>query len=262
MPAATPLVEPRGRGRTSGVTWSLEAPGYGPLGPLTPERTMPPCFTSVSRAAGHEARDGSQGHRVERGGDTRGHEAASGLRHEGPVFSGLSHGKWRAWNSALWRPETECCARARGSNSALSRCDPHPLVPPTVRPRTSMSTSPTKTTLNPQQEAFAVAFARNGGKATDAAREAGYSERTARQQADRLKRLPHVQQRIAQECSALMAEHVPQALAVQRQLMASSRSDMVKSLVAADVLDRVLGKATTMIDQRISGELTVRIDLT
>jgi len=125
-----------------------------------------------------------------------------------------------------------------------------------------MSTSPTKTQLNPQQEAFAVAFARNGGKATDAAREAGYSERTARQQADRLKRLPHVQQRIAQECSALMAEHVPQALAVQRQLMASSRSDMVKSLVAADVLDRVLGKATTMIDQRISGELTVRIDLT
>src|SRR5215216_4898141 len=80
MPAATPLVEPRGRGRTSGVTWSLEAPGYGPLGPLTPERTMPPCFTSVSRAAGHEARDGSQGHRVEREGDTRGHEAASGLR--------------------------------------------------------------------------------------------------------------------------------------------------------------------------------------
>src|SRR5215211_5384117 len=61
MPAATPLVEPRGRGRTSGVTWSLEAPGYGPLGPLTPERTMPPCFTSVSRAAGHEARDGSKG---------------------------------------------------------------------------------------------------------------------------------------------------------------------------------------------------------
>jgi len=115
--------------------------------------------------------------------------------------------------------------------------------------------------LSEQQEAFAVSFARNGGNATEAAKEAGYSEHTARQQGSRLKAQPLVQQRIARECSALQAETIPLALEVQRKLLISSRSDMVKSLVAADMLDRVLGKATQSVQHDIGGELTVRIDL-
>jgi phage terminase small subunit len=121
--------------------------------------------------------------------------------------------------------------------------------------------TPTTTQLTPQQETFAVAFATNGGHATNAAIEAGYSERTARQQGSRLTRLPHVQQRIAQECSLLVATNVPQALAAQRQLLTGARSDMVKHLVAVDMLDRAMGKATTRIEHDIGGELTVRIDL-
>ena len=119
----------------------------------------------------------------------------------------------------------------------------------------------TKSELNEQQEAFAVAFALNGGNATEAAKEAGYSEKTARQQGSRLSRLPHVQQRIAQECSAIVACNVPMALKAQRSLLSSSRSDMVKHLVATDMLDRALGKAVQSVSHDIGGELTVRIDL-
>ena len=117
------------------------------------------------------------------------------------------------------------------------------------------------TRLNPMQERFAVAFARNGGNATEAAKQAGYSESTARQQGSRLKTLRHVQQRIAQECHAVMTDNVPLALAVQRELLTSGRSAMVKHLVALDMLDRTLGKAVQRVDTRISGELTIQIDL-
>ena len=119
----------------------------------------------------------------------------------------------------------------------------------------------TKTELTPQQEQFAVEYATNGGNATEAAKTAGYSERTAAQQGHRLSRLPHVQQRIAQECSAIVACNVPLALAAQRMLLKSGRSDMVKHLVAADMLDRALGKAVQSVSHDIGGELTVRIDL-
>jgi phage terminase small subunit len=122
-------------------------------------------------------------------------------------------------------------------------------------------TVPAAITLTEQQEAFAVAFATNGGNATEAAREAGYSERTARQQGSRLARQPHVQQRIARECAVLVATNVPMALKAQRELLTRGRSDMVKHLVAVDMLDRSLGKATGRIEHDISGELTVTIDL-
>ena len=121
---------------------------------------------------------------------------------------------------------------------------------------------PSTTQITDQQTRFAVAFATNGGNATEAAKEAGYSEATARQQGHRLSRLPHVQQRIAQECSAIVACNVPAALEAQRRLLTGSRSDMVKHLVALDMLDRALGKATQVSEHRIDGELTVRIDLT
>ena len=124
-----------------------------------------------------------------------------------------------------------------------------------------MSRALTKTELTPQQEAFAVAFATNGGNATEAAKTAGYSDKTARQQGHRLTRQPHVQQRIAQECSALVACSVPMALAAQRTLLTASRSDMVKHLVAVDMLDRALGKATQSVQHDIGGELTIHIDL-
>lgn len=115
--------------------------------------------------------------------------------------------------------------------------------------------------LTELQEAFAVAFATNGGNATQAAKDAGYSEQTARQQGQRLAKHPNVMKRIAEECMSLMAHSVPAALQAQRQLLSSSRSDMVKHLVATDMLDRTLGKAVQRVDQHTSAELTVRIDL-
>ena len=124
------------------------------------------------------------------------------------------------------------------------------------------SITPSEGSLNEQQEAFAVAFASNGGNATAAAKEAGYSEHTARQQGQRLAKHPNVLKRIAEECTYLMASNVPAALAAQRTLLSSSRSDMVKHLVATDMLDRTLGKAVQRVDAHTSAELTVRIDLT
>jgi phage terminase small subunit len=115
--------------------------------------------------------------------------------------------------------------------------------------------------LTELQEAFAVAFASNGGNAKQAAIEAGYSEDSARTTGPRLAKHPNVLKRIAEECMTLMATSVPAALAAQRQLLSSSRSDMVKHLVATDMLDRTLGKAVQRVDQHTSAELTVRIDL-
>lgn len=115
--------------------------------------------------------------------------------------------------------------------------------------------------LSEMQTAFAVAFASNGGNATQAAIEAGYSEHSARQQGQRLAKHPNVLKRIAEECMTLMATSVPAALAAQRTLLSSSRSDMVKHLVATDMLDRTLGKAVQRVDSHVSAELTVTIDL-
>jgi phage terminase small subunit len=115
--------------------------------------------------------------------------------------------------------------------------------------------------LTEMQEAFAVEYATNGGNAKRAAIEAGYSEATAESQGSRLRRNPLIQKRIAEECLAQMATNVPAALQAQRQLLQASRSDMVKHLVAADMLDRTLGKAVQRVDSHTSAELTVRIDL-
>lgn len=124
------------------------------------------------------------------------------------------------------------------------------------------SITPSEGQLSAQQEAFAVNYASNGGNGREAAIEAGYSEATAAQQASRLRRNPLVAKRIADECMIAMASNVPAALAVQRQLLTSSRSDMVKHLIATDMLDRTLGKAVQRVDAHTSAELTVRIDLT
>lgn len=123
------------------------------------------------------------------------------------------------------------------------------------------SVSAREDSLNEMQEAFAVAFAANGGNAKQAAIDAGYSEDSARTIGPRLAKHPNVLKRIAEECMTLMATSVPAALAAQRQLLSASRSDMVKHLVATDMLDRTLGKAVQRVDQHTSAELTVRIDL-
>ena len=115
--------------------------------------------------------------------------------------------------------------------------------------------------LTAMQEAFAIAYSRNGGEPEAAAREAGYSAKTAGSMGRQLKRIPKIQQRIAEECFRLMADNVPLALAAQQELLRTGKSAMVKHLVAVDMLDRALGKAVQRVDQRISGEVNIQIDL-
>lgn len=115
--------------------------------------------------------------------------------------------------------------------------------------------------LTEMQEAFAVNFATNGGNGKQAAIEAGYSETSAAVLAHRMIRNPLVAKRIQEELSLVVASNVPLALQTQRELIQRSRSDMVKHLVATDMLDRAMGKAVQRQEVHQSAELTVRIDL-
>jgi len=92
--------------------------------------------------------------------------------------------------------------------------------------------------LTDKQEAFALAYAANGGNGTQAAVAAGYSEKSAHVEQNRLLKLTHVQQRIKDHCSDQFVHHAPMAIATLAELARSSRSALVRYNAAKDIADR------------------------
>lgn len=125
----------------------------------------------------------------------------------------------------------------------------------------TQSTHHTPSGLTPLQEAFAVAYAANGGKGERAALEAGYSKPSARTLASRMLRNPLILQRIHEESVKLFAVYAPAALGSMAQLSRAARSELVRFQASADLLDRAGLQPTKRVDHVLEGTISVTIDL-
>ena len=117
-----------------------------------------------------------------------------------------------------------------------------------------------KKQLTEKQEAFAVAYVTNGGNATQAAKDAGYSDDAARVLGPRNLRNPLIQQRIYQLAVEEIAVSVPQALGTMRKLL-GARSEFVRFNAASDLLNRGGLKPADRHLHHVQGEIKVSIDL-
>jgi|TARA_R100000501_G_C2528089_1_gene52261 hypothetical protein len=92
--------------------------------------------------------------------------------------------------------------------------------------------------LTDKQELFCTYYVSNGGRGSIAAKEAGYSENSCREQSYELLRKPHIQDRIRQ----LMEQHfgtiAPDMASVLKNLALNARSELVRYNSAKDLLDR------------------------
>ena len=92
--------------------------------------------------------------------------------------------------------------------------------------------------LTDKQELFCTYYVSNGGRGSIAAKDAGYSENSCREQSYELLRKPHIQDRIRQ----LMEQHfgtiAPDMASVLKNLALNARSELVRYNSAKDLLDR------------------------
>ncbi len=101
--------------------------------------------------------------------------------------------------------------------------------------------------LTEKQEAYCLAYVRNGGNGSAAARMAGYSANTAREQSYEVLRLPHVRNRIASITREVFTEDAVMARGVMVDLARNARSDFVRFNAAKDLLDRAGLKPPEMV---------------
>lgn len=115
--------------------------------------------------------------------------------------------------------------------------------------------------LTDMQQAFVAAFVRNHGDKEQAAIDAGYSKRSAREQAYELLRKPHVLHAILEASVAELISSAPKAISRLHDLM-EARSEYVALQASQDVLDRLGLKSAEKHDHRVAGDISVQIDLT
>ena len=120
---------------------------------------------------------------------------------------------------------------------------------------------PAKRELTPKQQRFVDAYIANGGQQTEAARTAGYGERSADVSASRLIRNPLVQQAILRATQKRIGLAAVPALQQVERLSSGARSEYVRLEASRDLLDRAGFKPPERVDHRIDEHLTVHIDL-
>lgn len=115
--------------------------------------------------------------------------------------------------------------------------------------------------LTDLQDRFVDAYVTNGGRIEAAAIEAGYSEDSARTLGSRLLKQDKVLAEIYRRTMGRVAVVAPKALDVVERLAQGSRSDKVRLEAAIDLLNRAGLKAPERVDHRVSGDISVQIDL-
>jgi hypothetical protein len=115
--------------------------------------------------------------------------------------------------------------------------------------------------LTTRQQRFVEEYLRTGGRQTEAARAAGYSEANADKEASRLIRNPLVQQAIARDTLKTIGLAAVPALHRVMQLVGDAKSDYVKLEAAKDLLNRAGFAAPTAGEARLDHSLTVTFDL-
>lgn len=114
--------------------------------------------------------------------------------------------------------------------------------------------------LTDKERAFAQAYVMSDGDKEQSLIDAGYSAAYPRQYASELLRKPHIMQAILEETGMRLVSSAPKALATLQRLM-DAKSDYVALEAARDVLDRSGFKSTEKHDHRITGDVSIQIDL-
>lgn len=114
--------------------------------------------------------------------------------------------------------------------------------------------------LTDMQQAFVDNMVTNGGNKCQAAIDAGYSPDTADTQAWQLLKKPHVIQALMEATFSQLASKAPEAVARLMQLT-QARSEYVALQASQDILNRLGIKAPDRIDHRVTGDISVHIDL-
>ena len=115
--------------------------------------------------------------------------------------------------------------------------------------------------LTDKQTAFVHEYVLNGGRAEDAAIAAGYAKASARSEASRILKLPHIQQELVRETLTRLGLAAPQALSTVMRLSEGARSEYVQLQAAQDLLDRAGFRPPDRVDHRVDASLTVTFDI-
>jgi phage terminase small subunit len=115
--------------------------------------------------------------------------------------------------------------------------------------------------LTDKQLAFVRNLVGNGGNRTQAALDAGYSPKCAREQAYDLMRIPHVMQAVLEHTMAEFISNAPAATTTLTKLL-EGKSEYVRLEAAKDLLDRAGLKPVTNVNHKVAGDISVSIDLT
>ena len=115
--------------------------------------------------------------------------------------------------------------------------------------------------LTEKQDAFCDEYVANGGRGTSAAKAAGYAEKSAHVEANRLLKNPLILQEIYKRTALAVGAAAPRALMTIIEMSSNAKSDYVKLEASRDLLDRAGLKAPEKIDHRLDGELKISIDL-
>jgi len=116
--------------------------------------------------------------------------------------------------------------------------------------------------LTEKQDAFCDEYVANGGRGTAAAKAAGYAEKSAHVEANRLLKNPLILQEVYKRTALAVGAAAPRALMTIIEMSTNAKSDYVKLEASRDLLDRAGLRAPEKVDHRIDGELKVSIDLT
>ena len=116
--------------------------------------------------------------------------------------------------------------------------------------------------LTEKQDAFCDEYVANGGQGTAAAKAAGYAEKSAHVEANRLLKNPLILQEVYKRTALAVGAAAPRALMTIIKMSTNAKSDYVKLEASRDLLDRAGLRAPDKVDHRIDGELKVSIDLT
>ena len=100
--------------------------------------------------------------------------------------------------------------------------------------------------MNERQDKFIEHFAATGN-ATQAAKEAGYSAKTAKQQGHRLK--SQLRHHIAEQTSHVLVDRVPKLIDMLSVIAENSPSDTARIAAIKDLLDRAGLKPIERIEQ-------------
>jgi phage terminase small subunit len=115
--------------------------------------------------------------------------------------------------------------------------------------------------LTARQDLFVTTYIENGGKKQAAALQAGYGRASAASRASRLLTEDKVLSEIYRRTKLVLASATPELLDTLMGLARKAKSERIRMEAAQDLLTRAGFSAPDRVDHRLSGDITVSIDI-